>query len=86
MLSTGLGVLVVLLVLPGGLGSLWVKLRDVVVRLLTGRRSTNRGASDRRAVDEPGRRRKPQLAARPSHRRRRPERAVNRSRPTSPTR
>jgi branched-chain amino acid transport system permease protein len=38
LLSTGLGVLLVLLVLPGGLGSLWVKLRDHGVRLLTGRR------------------------------------------------
>jgi branched-chain amino acid transport system permease protein len=38
LLSTGLGVLLVLLVLPGGLGSLWVKLRDVFVRLLTGHR------------------------------------------------
>ena len=37
-LSTGGGVLLVLLILPGGLGSLWVKLRDVVVRLLTGTR------------------------------------------------
>jgi branched-chain amino acid transport system permease protein len=39
LLSTGFGVLLVLLVLPGGLGSLWVKLRDVAVRLLTGRRT-----------------------------------------------
>jgi hypothetical protein len=31
-------VLIVLLVLPGGLGSLWVKLRDTFVRLLTGHR------------------------------------------------
>ncbi|MFZ4717928.1 MAG: ABC transporter permease [Ilumatobacteraceae bacterium] len=38
LLSTGFGVLLVLLVLPGGLGSLWVKLRDTVVRLLTGHR------------------------------------------------
>ena len=38
LLSTGFGVLLVLLVLPGGLGSLWVKLRDVTVRLLTGQR------------------------------------------------
>ena len=30
-LSTGIGVLVVLLVLPGGLGGLWVRLRDLVV-------------------------------------------------------
>jgi branched-chain amino acid transport system permease protein len=34
-LATGLGVLVVLLVLPGGIGGLWVTLRDAVVRLLT---------------------------------------------------
>ncbi len=33
-LSTGVGVLVVLLVLPGGLGGLWVRVRDVVVRRL----------------------------------------------------
>ena len=32
LLSTGFGVLFVLLVLPAGLGGLWVKLRDVVVR------------------------------------------------------
>ena len=38
LLSTGFGVLLVLLVLPGGLGGLWVKLRDTMVRLLTGRR------------------------------------------------
>lgn len=34
LLSTGLGVLFVLLVLPGGLGSLWVRIRDAVVRRL----------------------------------------------------
>lgn len=45
-LSSGVGVLVVLLVLPGGLGGLWVKLRDVVVRLLV------RPAAER--VTEPG--------------------------------
>jgi branched-chain amino acid transport system permease protein len=38
LLSSGFGVLAVLLVLPGGLGSLWVRLRDVVVRLVTGGR------------------------------------------------
>ena len=38
LLSSGAGVLLVLLILPGGLGSLWVKLRDVVVRLITGTR------------------------------------------------
>ena len=38
LLSTGAGVLLVLLILPGGLGALWVKLRDVVVKLLTGTR------------------------------------------------
>ncbi len=38
LLSTGFGVLLVLLVLPGGLGGLWVKLRDVIVRLVTGQR------------------------------------------------
>lgn len=40
LLSTGVGVLLVLLILPGGLGSLWVKLRDVGVRLLLRRRPT----------------------------------------------
>lgn len=34
-LSSGVGVLVVLLVLPGGLGGLWVKLRDLVVGRVT---------------------------------------------------
>ncbi len=34
-LSSGVGVLFVLLFLPAGLGGLWVKLRDIVVRLLT---------------------------------------------------
>jgi len=48
LLSTGAGVLLVLLILPAGLGGLWVKLRDVIVRLLTGHR-----------VDEPA----PVLAA-----------------------
>lgn len=35
LLSSGFGVLAVLLVLPGGLGGLWVRLRDHAVRLLT---------------------------------------------------
>jgi branched-chain amino acid transport system permease protein len=43
LLSSGFGVLLVLLVLPGGLGSLWVKLRDVTVRLLAGRRPDTPG-------------------------------------------
>jgi branched-chain amino acid transport system permease protein len=34
LLSTGGGVLLVLLILPSGLGGLWITLRDVVVRLL----------------------------------------------------
>jgi branched-chain amino acid transport system permease protein len=34
-LSTGAGVLLVLLILPGGLGALWITIRDVCVRLLT---------------------------------------------------
>jgi branched-chain amino acid transport system permease protein len=34
----GSGVLLILLILPSGLGGLWVKLRDIVVRLLTGTR------------------------------------------------
>ncbi|HEY0520902.1 MAG TPA: ABC transporter permease [Ilumatobacteraceae bacterium] len=37
LLSTGGGVLLVLLILPGGLGGLWVTVRDVVVRLLVRR-------------------------------------------------
>jgi branched-chain amino acid transport system permease protein len=35
LLSTGGGVLLVLLILPGGLGALWITIRDVCVRLLT---------------------------------------------------
>lgn len=35
LLSTGGGVLLVLLILPGGLGGLWVKVRDLAVRRLT---------------------------------------------------
>jgi len=35
LLSTGAGVLLVLLILPGGLGGLWITIRDVCVRLLT---------------------------------------------------
>ncbi len=34
LLSTGAGVLLVLLILPGGLGGLWITIRDVVVRML----------------------------------------------------
>ena len=34
-LSTGAGVLLVLLILPGGLGALWITIRDMGVRLLT---------------------------------------------------
>jgi branched-chain amino acid transport system permease protein len=37
LLATGGGVLLVLLILPGGLGGLWVKVRDVLARLLAGR-------------------------------------------------
>ena len=60
LLSTGVGVLVVLLILPGGLGSLWVKLRDVAVRLLTRRRSWSSGRSDSPGVGtDPARRRNP---------------------------
>jgi branched-chain amino acid transport system permease protein len=36
LLSTGAGVLIVLLILPGGLGDVWVKLRDLAVRRITG--------------------------------------------------
>ena len=39
LLSSGAGVLLVLLILPGGLGALWVTLRDVMVRLLVRRPS-----------------------------------------------
>lgn len=39
LLSSGGGVLLVLLILPGGLGGLWVTLRDVCVRLLVRRRT-----------------------------------------------
>jgi len=35
LLSTGVGVLLVLVILPGGLGALWITIRDVCVRLLT---------------------------------------------------
>ncbi|HEX2784755.1 MAG TPA: ABC transporter permease [Ilumatobacteraceae bacterium] len=37
LLSSGAGVLLVLLILPGGLGSLWITLRDLVVRRLVRR-------------------------------------------------
>jgi branched-chain amino acid transport system permease protein len=36
-LSSGAGVLFVLLVLPGGIGGLWVRLRDLAIRLVTRR-------------------------------------------------
>ena len=39
LLSTGGGVLLVLLILPGGLGGLWVTVRDVCVRCWSGRHS-----------------------------------------------
>lgn len=52
LLSTGAGVLLVLLILPGGLGSLWVKLRDVVVRLLTGTRVDEAHAVKLDATDD----------------------------------
>lgn len=47
-LSTGVGVLVVLLVLPGGLGGLWVRLRDLVVGRLV---RSDRAVAD--GVEEP---------------------------------
>ena len=40
LLSSGAGVLLVLLILPGGLGSLWITLRDLVVRRVAGRPPT----------------------------------------------
>ncbi len=44
LLSSGAGVLLVLLILPGGLGGLWVTVRDVMVRLLV--RRTPKGMAD----------------------------------------
>ena len=49
LLSTGGGVLLVLLILPGGLGGLWVAVRDVCVHRLVKpwhRRSTDKPATD----------------------------------------
>ncbi len=51
LLSSGFGVLLVLLVLPGGLGSLWVRLRDVIVRLLTGGRRVDVSLVDESASE-----------------------------------
>lgn len=48
-LSTGIGVLVVLLVLPGGLGGLWVRLRDLVVGRLV-----RSDAAEGNQMDDPG--------------------------------
>jgi branched-chain amino acid transport system permease protein len=48
-LSTGIGVLVVLLVLPGGLGGLWVRLRDLVVGRLV-----RSDAAEGDQMDDPG--------------------------------
>jgi branched-chain amino acid transport system permease protein len=45
LLATGVGVLLVLLVLPGGLGGLWVRVRDLVVRQVTGRTPTTTEAT-----------------------------------------
>ena len=42
LLSSGAGVLLVLLILPGGLGALWVTVRDVMVRLLVRHRAASR--------------------------------------------
>ena len=44
LLSSGAGVLLVLLILPGGLGGLWVTVRDVMVRLLV--RSAPKAVAD----------------------------------------
>jgi hypothetical protein len=57
LLSTGGGVLLVLLILPGGLGGLWITVRDVCVRLLvrpSQRRTTDKRASDVAAPDVTG--------------------------------
>ena len=54
LLSTGGGVLLVLLILPGGLGGLWVTVRDVCVRLLvrpSRRRTTTKPTTDVPAAD-----------------------------------
>jgi branched-chain amino acid transport system permease protein len=50
-LSSGVGVLVVLLVLPGGLGGLWVKVRDLAVRLIV---RTDAPLLDAPTLDHPG--------------------------------
>ena len=49
LLSSAIGVLAVLLVLPGGLGGLWVKLRDLTVGLIA-RDSTAAGSVDEAAA------------------------------------
>ena len=54
LLSSGFGVLLVLLVLPGGLGSLWVKLRDVMVRVITGQRVDTPPPEEAAIAAEPG--------------------------------
>jgi hypothetical protein len=54
LLSTGGGVLLVLLILPGGLGGLWITVRDICVRLLvrpSQRRTDNRLTTDVPASD-----------------------------------
>ena len=49
LLSTGGGVLLVLLILPGGLGGLWVTIRDACVRQLV--KPSDRPTADKRAAD-----------------------------------
>lgn len=51
LLSTGAGVLLVLLVLPGGLGGLWVRGRDLVVRHIVGREAMPGAVPDLDIVD-----------------------------------
>jgi len=51
LLSTGGGVLLVLLILPGGLGGLWITVRDACVRLLV--RPSQRRATDKPIIDVP---------------------------------
>ena len=52
LLSTGGGVLLVLLILPGGLGGLWITVRDVCVRLLV--RPSRRRTTDTPTTRVPG--------------------------------
>jgi branched-chain amino acid transport system permease protein len=50
-LSSGVGVLAVLLILPGGLAALVIKIRDELVRRIENR--ARAGVADSRTLDEP---------------------------------